>query len=62
MTARRLRPARREDTAEIAAIYNDGIRSGKATFETRPRQASDIAQWLEHGDIVVVSEDERGIA
>jgi phosphinothricin acetyltransferase len=38
-----IRPARPEDAAAIAAIYNQGIEERDATFETRPRDAGDFA-------------------
>ena len=42
-----VRPARRDDAAAIAAIYNDGIAGRMATFETRPRTADDVAAWFD---------------
>ena len=42
----RIRPASIEDTAAIAAIYNQGIDERAATFETTPRSADDIVQRL----------------
>jgi phosphinothricin acetyltransferase len=42
----RVRPARLDDAAAIAAIYNEGIDGRLATFETHPREASDIAAWF----------------
>jgi phosphinothricin acetyltransferase len=39
------RPARREDAAAIARIYNQGIEERIATFETEPRTTADI-EWL----------------
>ena len=41
-----VRPMRPDDAAAIAAIYNEGIASRMATFETRERMASDIALWF----------------
>jgi L-amino acid N-acyltransferase YncA len=38
--------AREADSAAIAAIYNQGIAEGMATFETAPRSAADIADQL----------------
>ena len=34
------------DCEAIAAIYNEGIAEGSSTFETEPRSAGDIAEWL----------------
>jgi L-amino acid N-acyltransferase YncA len=41
-----VRPARPDDAASIAAIYNEGIRARIATFETRERSAAEVAGWL----------------
>jgi phosphinothricin acetyltransferase len=41
-----VRPARPDDAEAIARIYNEGIRSRNATFETRERTAADIGPWL----------------
>jgi phosphinothricin acetyltransferase len=35
-----------DDAAAIAAIYNEGIEDGIATFETRPRTADDVRSWF----------------
>lgn len=59
-----IRPARNEDAAAIAAIYNQGIAERGATFETEPRSPEDMAPRLhdssrfpllvaEHGPSVV---------
>ena len=53
MTAR---PARADDAAAIARIYNEGIADRLATFETRPRDADDVRAWLAEGFPVVVVE------
>ncbi|MGH7357067.1 MAG: arsinothricin resistance N-acetyltransferase ArsN1 family A [Candidatus Rokuibacteriota bacterium] len=51
MTGLRTRPARPEDAAAIAAIYNEGIADRIATFETEPRSAAQISALLaERGD------------
>jgi phosphinothricin acetyltransferase len=47
MSAHAVRPARNEDRSVIAAIYNEGIREGRSTFETEQRTAADIAAWLD---------------
>ncbi len=49
------------DAAAIAHIYNQGIASHLATFETTPRSAEDVALWFEAPYPVVVAEDETGI-
>src|SRR5207248_7302801 len=41
------RCARREDTADIARIYNQGIEDRIATFETEPRTTADIERLLD---------------
>jgi L-amino acid N-acyltransferase YncA len=46
MAAVRTRPARPEDAAAIAEIYNQGIRARIATFETEERSAEERAAWL----------------
>jgi L-amino acid N-acyltransferase YncA len=53
------RPARREDAAAIARIYNEGIEDPLATFETRPRSVNEVASWLEEGFALVVVEDDN---
>ena len=40
------RAAAAADAAEIARIYNQGIEERIATFETRPRNAEEVAAWL----------------
>jgi len=52
------RPARADDAAVIARIYNEGIEDGFATFETRSRTADDVERWLEEGVPVVVGEED----
>jgi L-amino acid N-acyltransferase YncA len=42
-----IRPATEADTQAIAEIYNQGIRTRQATFDTNERSASDIRTWLE---------------
>jgi L-amino acid N-acyltransferase YncA len=57
------RPATLDDAAAIARIYNQGIEDRTATFETRPRTAGDVAQWLGgRYPVVVVEEDGAVIA
>lgn len=55
------RLARPGDAAAIAAIYNQGIADRVATFETRPREPSDIAAWFDGRHPVVVAEDADGV-
>ncbi len=45
------------DAAPIAEIYNQGIASHLATFETTPRSAEDVALWFKTPYPVVVIED-----
>jgi L-amino acid N-acyltransferase YncA len=50
-----VRPATPDDAAAIAAIYNQGIEDRVATFETRPRDAAEVAAWFDglHPSVVV---------
>jgi L-amino acid N-acyltransferase YncA len=45
-----IRPARRDDAAAIAAIYNIGIGERSATFETAPRTEAQVAERLEQAE------------
>jgi len=47
----RTRAATLADAAAIAAIYNEGIADRIATFETEPRSAGQIAEWLTSGSL-----------
>jgi phosphinothricin acetyltransferase len=60
----RARPARPDDAAAIAAIYNEGITDRIATFETRLRKADDIRSWFDgrHPIVVVTDDANRVIA
>ncbi|HEX2412679.1 MAG TPA: hypothetical protein VHJ39_16045 [Solirubrobacteraceae bacterium] len=51
-----VRPARPDDAPALAQIYNDGIAGREATFETRPRTASEVAAWLEDSLPLLVAE------
>jgi phosphinothricin acetyltransferase len=52
-----VRPAAERDAAAIARIYNEGIEERLATFETEPRTAENVADWLrERFPLVVVEE------
>jgi L-amino acid N-acyltransferase YncA len=57
-----IRPARSADAAAIARIYNAGIAGRQATFETRPRSAQDVLQWLEDRGPVLVADDGGAVA
>jgi phosphinothricin acetyltransferase len=50
------RPARPEDTAAIARIYNEGIVDRVATFETEPRTPEQIGDWFRPGVLIMVAE------
>jgi L-amino acid N-acyltransferase YncA len=45
-----IRAAQAADAQAIADIYNEGIATRLATFETEPRQASDVEAWLAAGE------------
>jgi phosphinothricin acetyltransferase len=51
------RPARPEDAADVARIYNQGIADRTATFETRPRTAGDISTWFDDAHPLLVVEE-----
>jgi phosphinothricin acetyltransferase len=55
-----VRPARAGDAGQVAAIYNQGIRSRAATFETRERAAADIAGWFTETYPFLVAEGPDG--
>jgi phosphinothricin acetyltransferase len=52
-----VRPARREDAAAMAKIYNQGIEDRIATFETDLRSAADIERWFDTALALVVAVD-----
>lgn len=54
------RPAIEGDAAAIARIYTEGIEDRIATFETRPRTASDVAAWFDGRHPIVVVADRGG--
>jgi phosphinothricin acetyltransferase len=58
------RPATASDLPRMAQIYNAGIASRQATFETDRRTAEDLAPWLDgvHPVVVVDSAAEPVIA
>jgi phosphinothricin acetyltransferase len=45
------------DAPPIAAIYNEGIAAGEATFETRPRDPAEVLAWLGEAMPMLVAED-----
>jgi phosphinothricin acetyltransferase len=53
-----IRPFTKSDAAAVAAIYNEGIQERMATFETRPREADEVAQWLDDGLPFLVATDD----
>jgi L-amino acid N-acyltransferase YncA len=57
MRARRATPA---DAEAIAAIYNEGIEDGIATFETRLRTADDVREWFGDRFPIVAVENDAG--
>ena len=52
----------RADAAAIADIYNEGIATRLATFETEPRTAADVEAWLAAGERLptLVAEERAG--
>ena len=56
----RARPAVPADADSIAAIYNEGIADGIATFETRQRTADDVRKWFGTRFPAVVVENDLG--
>jgi len=50
------RPATLADAGPIAEIYNQGIADRIATFETEPRTAAQIEEWLTGRNLVMVAE------
>ena len=57
-----IRAAASADAEAIAAIYNEGIATRLATFETDPRAPSDVKAWLAAGErlpVLVADEDEE---
>jgi L-amino acid N-acyltransferase YncA len=56
----RTRTAVPADAPALAAIYNEGVAEREATFETRPRSADEVAEWIAEGRPFVVAEDGDG--
>ena len=55
-----VRPMRRDDAPEVAAIYNQGIADRIATFETEPRTPADIESWFGRALAMVTVVDAAG--
>ena len=56
-----IRAATSADAEAIADIYNEGIATRLATFETEPRASADIEDWLSAGErlpVLVAEEDD----
>ncbi|HTT60895.1 MAG TPA: arsinothricin resistance N-acetyltransferase ArsN1 family A [Bryobacteraceae bacterium] len=49
------------DAADIARIYNQGIADRTATFETRPRTATDIRGWFDGVHPLLAVEEEGAV-
>ena len=56
-----IRAAQPADAAAIAALYNQGIAEGQATFETRPREPKEIDAWFDPGLAFLVAVDGQRI-
>lgn len=55
-----IRAAQAADAQAIASIYNEGIATRQATFETQLREAPDVEAWLVAGErlpVLVAEED-----
>ena len=44
-----------DNAAAICDIYNHGIESRQATFETRLRKPAEIKAWIRRGDLLRVA-------
>lgn len=56
----RVRHAVTADSEAIAAIFNQAIEEGSASFDTRPSTSADIARMLRPGDPFLVAEESDG--
>jgi L-amino acid N-acyltransferase YncA len=54
------RPARLEDCAKIAEIYNAGIHGKQATFRTWESNAQEITTWLENPKLPLIVAELEG--
>jgi phosphinothricin acetyltransferase len=55
-----IRPAREDDLANVAAIYNVEVETGVGTFDTEPKEPGHFAPRLQPdapGDVFLVAED-----
>jgi L-amino acid N-acyltransferase YncA len=57
-----VRAARADDAAAVAAIYNAGIRERSSTFETREREAAEIADRIASEAVFLVVEVDGRVA
>ena len=57
-----VRTATRSDALRIAEIYNQGIEDRVATFQTIPRCAGDILNWIESDYPLMVAGDNQVMA
>jgi phosphinothricin acetyltransferase len=55
-----VRPAQAADAVAIAAIYNEGIVEGDATFEIAPRGPEDVLGWTGEGAPPLLVADNGG--
>jgi L-amino acid N-acyltransferase YncA len=56
----KIRSATQADLEVIATIYNQGIRTRQATFDTNERTANDIRVWLENKTHPLLVAEEGG--
>src|SRR5690242_5327629 len=56
-----MRSVRAGDADRIAAIYNEAIDDGNATFETGAKSGSDVSGWIAQLLPFVVAEDDGDI-
>jgi phosphinothricin acetyltransferase len=55
-----IRVATSADAVDIAAIYNEGIRGGQATFETLDRTPDDVRRWFSEATPFLVDVADEG--
>jgi L-amino acid N-acyltransferase YncA len=61
LTGVQLRPPVPDDAPAIAAIYNEGVATREATFETSPRTPDDARAWIADGLPFVVAEEDGAV-